>query len=185
MKLAGIAFIAGIVMTAAGMVILLMGEDIELKGGDALVIPEGADSYAYLQVDMGTGGPIEGSFECAEGSSVRLSVMDEGQFDSFVDGLGDDSRTTVADESGEFSVEQVDMETCYIVLRHFPGIEVEQTVDVEYTVLNTDFGMFLASVGLIVGGGVVWWLAMYSHQKMRAKERASVRKYTDVVFFDK
>ncbi len=184
MRLAGVAFVMGIAMSVVGMSVMVLYSDMELTGDEALVVPEGLDSYVYLEVDMGGGGPISGSFETADGTSVRLSVMDEGQFDDFVDGLGDDARASVLGSSGEFSIEQVDMEVCYIVVRHFPGIESAQSVDVEYTVLTTDVMPFLVSNVLLFAGVAMTFLAMHVRQKAAAKKRTYRRMYTDVVFFD-
>ncbi len=184
MKASGVMFIVGAVFVAMGMVLTLTTEDIELKGDTVLVVPEGADGYAYLEVDMGDGGPINGSFASTDGTSVRLSVMDEEQFDSFVAGSGDDSRTSVLGSSGDFSVEQVDMTVCYLVVRQFSDVGVEHSVEVEYTVVTTDWLPFLLSTGLWVGGGLLVWYPMYSSVKGGSGERTYVKEYTDVVFFD-
>lgn len=184
MKLAGMVLIAGFVLSAAGFASLLLTENIELKGDETIIVPGYAEGYAYVEVDMGTGGPIAGTFECLNGTSVVVSIMDEGQFDRFTDGLDDDARTAVLGESGEFSVDQVDMEVCYIVVEHAPGTESEQVVSAEYTVTNTDFSLFIMSMGLVFGGSTVVFLAFYSRQRADAKMRKADKKYTDVTFFD-
>lgn len=183
MRIAGVLLVAGIVITAMGAALMFLAEDIKLNKEDTVTVPAGADNFAWLEVDMGTGGPIEGSFRSINGSWVMLSVMDGYQFATFVVGLGDDARTEVTGESGEFSVEQVDMEACYIVVRHSPGVESEQPVEVEYTVLNANWNYFLAT-GLYVSGGIAVFLAFYTRQKANEKNRTFVRKYTDVVFFE-
>lgn len=184
MRLAGVAFVMGIAISVVGSAVMLLYSEVELKGDEVLVVPEELDSYISLEVDMSGGGPISGSFETTDGSSVRFDVMDAGQFEDFVGGLGDDARVSILGSSGEFDIEQVDMEVCYIVVRHFPGIESAQSVAVEYTALLTDPMPFIVSNVLLVAGVAVALGAMYIRQKAAAKKRVYNRTYTDVVFFD-
>lgn len=184
MRLAGVAFVLGIAISAVGAAVMWQYSYVDVTGDEALVVPEGLDGYVSLEVDMSGGGPISGSFETADGSSVRFSVMDEGQFEDFVDGLGDDARVSMLGSSGEFDIEQVDMEVCYIVVRHFPGIESAQSVDVEYTIQTTEVMPFLVSNVLLFAGIAMTFFAMHVRQKAAAKKRTYRRTYTDVVFFD-
>ena len=185
MRLAGVLFIAGLILSAVGAVLLFTTEDIELVGDEVLVVPEGQDGYAYLEVDMGTGGPMEGTYESLNGTPVQVSVMDNGQFEDFLDGLDGGSRTTVIGLSGDFSVEQVDMETCHILVQHAAGMEAGQWVRVEYTVTNTDYPMTFASTAVFMAGGVMVTFAF--HPRLRGRARAQQPAATgpiDVVFFD-
>lgn len=185
MKLAGVLFVAGLMLSVVGAALLLMTEDIELVGDEILLVPEGQDGYVYLEIDMGTGGPIAGTYECLNGTPVQVSVMDQGQFEDFLDGLEGGSRTTVLGLSGDFSVEQVDMETCYIMVEHAAGMEAEQSVRIEYTVTNTDYQMTFASTVVFVAGGVMVTSAFHPRLRGRAKAQQMVATGPiDVVFFD-
>lgn len=184
MKLAGVLFIAGIVLGGIGACLMYFSEDIELKGDEVLVVPSGLDGYAYIEVDMGTGGPITGTYECLNGTYVQVSVMDDGQFDEFLSGLGLDSRTSVLGVSGAFAVEQVDMEICYIVVQHAAGVVVEQVVSVDYTVTNTDLSMFLSSTVIFVAGGAMVTVAFHPRVRKKAGAGPPVNVPIDVVFFD-
>lgn len=184
MRLAGILLVLGFVLNGIGLSSVLLLEDIELKGDPELLVPEGPDSYAYAEVDMGGGGPVEGTFECLNGTAVRLTVMDEDQFSRFAEGLDTDSRLSVTGSSGEFSVDEVDMVVCYIVVEHFTGVEAAQTVRVDYVVTTTDFTAFLISITGIVGGGTMVILAFYSRQKAIERARAARKTAIDVVFFE-
>lgn len=184
LRLAGVLFILGIILDGVGLVPLFFAEDIELNGGRQMTVPDGVESYAYIEVDMGGGGPIEGTFECLNGTSVWLMVMDEDQFSAFTAGLDDESRTSVSGSSGEFSVEQVDMVVCYIVVQHSPGVETDQAVSVEYTVTNTDFAPILISMAVMMVGATMMLLAFHSRQRAVNRARAAQKKDIDVVFFD-
>jgi hypothetical protein len=184
MRLAGAVFIAGFILSGLAVIPMLLVEEVELRGDETLVIPEGPSFWVAFEVDMGDGGPIEGTFECLEGTSVRLSVMDGDQFEAFLDMAGDDSRTTVLGSSGEFLVDEVDMFECYIVLQHPPGVEAEQTVSVEYTVTSADLPYWYVSLAMLLAGGVMVYVPLYRGLKASARARAAVNKETDVVFFD-
>lgn len=185
MRYYGILATAGLVVIAVGFVMILTAQDIALPGGETVVLPEGVDGYACLDVDMGSGGPITGTFESSDGSAVILRVMDEGQFDRFLESAEVDSRTTVAGTSGEFTVEQVDMEACYIVLHHDLGTAVEQTVTVDYVVTNSDFVSEMISTALVMTGSAMSFaLPVYLRSRAKSKTTPKDTKYIDVTIFD-
>ena len=184
MKYFRILMIAGTALEIAGIIALIFWAPLIIKGEDVVSVPAGAGSYGYITVDMPGGGPVSGTFESTTGS-VEVSVMDAGQFNLFKAGSGDDSRVTKIGESGTFSVTQVDMEKCFIVVRHALGLNVSQEARVTYEIASMRSTGSTVAAALIVAGVAITATTILrkSMEKSKAAEQAH-SKYIDVVFFE-
>jgi hypothetical protein len=176
-------YIAGFALMTAGTFMFEIGAQKYLRGDEVLAIPEGTANYTYVEIDMPGGGPVSGTFESLSGGDVMIMVLDGGQFDRFMQGEDHGSRYAGTGTSGDFSIEQVDMERCSIVLFHGGGGSAVQEVRVTYKVVTIDSGRAFVGAGMMAGGIALLAIGMVQHMR-KLKAARPPPKYLDVVFFD-
>lgn len=182
----GLALAIGITLSASGLatIFFLGNEDIVRDLTES--VPAGETSYSAYYLDLDGGAPFSGTFECTSGGTVTFSVLDEEQYAFFTSGKADHgTRFSKTGMNGSFSIEQVDMEGCYLVIEHGTGIVSAQSVRVHYDVRATNWPYFVVGTGMVMTGGAVGMAGARSRIKARETKLASVAPaQNDVVFYE-
>jgi len=177
-------YLGGWAMEIPAMVILVLFTFHPVTTHTSISIAPGFDAYGSLEVDLNGGGPISGTFESVSGNDILFMLLDEDQFADYSANISHSSRFSAISSSGSFSIEQVDMERCYLVAEHATTFSNTEEVQVTYELSETNIDYLFLSMTLIIVGGILVMYAFYKRNKEKVEARISTSKYLDVVFFD-
>ena len=178
-----LSFVVGFALMLLGTFTFETLAHFSIVGDEVLTIPDGAENYTYLQVDMPGGGPVSGTYESVSGGEIMIMLLDGGQFDHFLEGKDHGSRFADTGTSGSFSIEQVDMERFSIVHFHAGGESAAQEVRVTYDVDTIDSNRAWIGMGVLIAGFATLLVGGIVHV-LKVKAATPPPKYIDVVFFD-
>jgi len=184
MKHFRLAFVSGFALDIPALLILFMFAFHPVTTQETISIAPGAESYGSLEVDLNGGAPISGTYESISGNDILFMLLDEGQFAEYAANVSHSSRFSAVSASGSFSIEQVDMERCYLVVEQATEFSSAEEVRVTFELNEMDLVYLALSLSLFTAGGIIIMYALYTRNKERVDARISASKYVDVVFFE-
>lgn len=176
--------LSGFAIDIPAFLILFLFAFTTISHQGTITLAPGTGSYGSIEVDLQGGSPISGTFESVSGNDVLFMLLDEDQYQDYKSSLPHSSRFSTVGHSGSFSIEQVDMERCYLVVEHATEFSSTEEIRVTYEFTGTDYVYFSISAVLFLVGAVIVLTAFYLRNKEKIDAKASSTKYLDVVFFE-
>lgn len=165
-----------------GFVIMTFLAPMDIIGDRTVTLPADTESYV-IEIDMPGGGPISGTFSVNSGGSIVLMILDVDQYTAFKNGQSHESRFLVHGISGTFSIEQIDMEKCYIILQHDSTQETSKEVNVTYLIRSLDSTYSAYGIVTLIAGLPFIIYAMVGKGREIKSVHGSI-EYLDVILFD-
>lgn len=152
------------VLIAVGVLAIVYGTS-PASASETDLIPSGWANFDEFSWSVLAGGTLQGSFQATNGTPVNVLVLNDADYNSFVNGQNLSGLYNVTSTSGNISLTVPGFNTYHVVFQHAAGYEnTDQYVTINLTATGADPTFTLGGVLAFVVAGVC---IVYSIRKSR------------------
>lgn len=159
-----VLLVVGVILIVAGFFAIVYGTS-PASASETDLIPAGWQNFDEFSWSVLAGGTLQGTFQATNGTPVNVLVLNDADYNTFVNGQNLSGMYNVTSASGTISLSVPGFNTYHVIFQHAAGYEnVDQYVTINLTATGADPTF---TVGGVVAFVVAAVLIVYSVRRSR------------------